>query len=198
MVKRNRLFAILIALGVCMACVAETSVMPVNSSENRMSEICIKLNPKIPMPEFTYILEEGFSRHGIATKIRKNITPDCEYSLIYTAQIDKPDTKPVLNDVHLAIYRGAQLIGYADRDPPKGLLQGGGVELTRWDTTRAKIEPMLDELLQSFSPTALMTPGSTLSVAPPASSPAAPLPLAVSPPMPTSSPSSMMPVPIAP
>lgn len=135
--------AAVVALGVCLSGCATVSVKPVDISENQISEVCIKLNPKVIVPEFTDILEEGFLRHGIKTKIYAEIPPQCNYSLTYVA-FQKWDFVLYLSSARLDLYKGDRLIGYANRDG------GNGLAFSKFDSTRTKINPMIDQLLAGY------------------------------------------------
>lgn len=130
-------------------CTTTVLVKPVNRSENNITLVCIKQNPKVIVPDFIEILQEGFARHGIKTQLYSDIPESCEYSLTYTAT-QKWDFKLFMSDAHLALYKGPRLIASADRDAPSGVFGGGGINPSKWDSTRSKLDPMIDEILKEF------------------------------------------------
>ena len=143
-------FIALLVLTMCVGCIT-VSGKPVAKTEEKIQLVCIKRNPKVIVPEFTEILEEGFSKHGIATKFYEEVPSTCTHRLTYTAR-QKWDVVRFLSDAHLALYKGDILIGYADRSTSGGIFGGGGIDPAKWKSTRSKLEPMIDELLENIAP----------------------------------------------
>ncbi|MEO9077960.1 MAG: Sbal_3080 family lipoprotein [Rhodanobacter sp.] len=125
------------------------SVKPVNPANYKIAKVCIKNNPKVIVPDFANILEEGFKRHGIEAETYSEIPASCKFSLTYTAT-QKWDGAMVLNDVHLALFKGTLLIGAIDRDAPSGIFGGGGFSLNKWGSARSKMDPLMDKFLGEF------------------------------------------------
>ncbi len=144
--KRNVL-ATLGCLIFVVGCSSTVSVQPIDVSVGKITEICIERNSKVIVPQFTDALQEGFSRHGIITKIYADVPSSCSYRLTYTAREGWAYVR-VLTGVHLAVYKKDQLIGAADRNSPPN----GGVNFSKWDSTRTIINPMIDELLGGIAP----------------------------------------------
>jgi len=122
---------------------------PVDGAQHKMTDVCIQITKKPVPSDFKYILKEGFLRHGIATRDYVNLPPDCTYWLSYHATTYSNHGPASLRDVHLAIYSGTSLIGYADRDSPKGFWGKEVTDLSQWDSTRSILDPLVDALLES-------------------------------------------------
>ncbi len=125
------------------------SVKPVKPANYKITKVCIKNNPRVIVPDFANILEEGFKRHGIDAETYNEIPASCEFSLTYIAT-QKWDGTMILNDVHLALFKGSLLIGALDRDAPSGIFGGGGFSLNKWGSARSKMDPLMDKFLSGF------------------------------------------------
>lgn len=107
--------------------------------------ICIKHNPKVLVSDFVPVVQEGFARHGIETRVYKQAIPraECQYLLTYSARRSW-DMAPYLSQAEL------QILG-PDRQELASAnyhLRGkGGLSLMKWQGTKAKIDPLLDQLL---------------------------------------------------
>jgi hypothetical protein len=119
-------------------------VRPVDTSV-KASHICIKENPRVWVSDFVRVLRDGFGRHGISTEVFSGTPPArCEYVLSYTA-LQLWDFAPYLSHAELRIEKGGRQVAYAEYH-----LRGkGGLSLMKWQGTRAKMDPLIDELLKS-------------------------------------------------
>ncbi|HBM90831.1 MAG TPA: hypothetical protein DD400_03005 [Rhodospirillaceae bacterium] len=143
--------AVLGLLILCSGC-AEIRAQAFNKKQYKISEVCIQSNKKSLPYDFEYILKEGFLRHGIATKVYADIPQDCEYRLLYVATTYKKHSSKSLRNVHLALYKGDTLIGFADRDSPDGFLGKKVTDLSKWDSMRSIIDLLVDGLLGEDQP----------------------------------------------
>lgn len=127
------------------ACTSVT-VMPVQRSEN-LQHICIVNNPKVTVADFVPALEEGFQRHGISTSLVGEAShTDCDTTLAYTA-LRSWDVVTYLSHAELQLWRNGAVIGSAQYH-----LKGkGGLALTKWASTRDKMNPVIDELMGESS-----------------------------------------------
>lgn len=131
-----------------------TQVTPLQSASDHM---CIEENPKVQVSDFVPVLQEGFARHGIETQLYAKIPREqCAYVVTYTARRSW-DMVPYLSTAEIVILGPRrQTLAKANY-----LLRGkGGLSLMKWQGTKSKIDPVIDELLG----------GAQLSVAAPASS----------------------------
>lgn len=122
------------------------NVRPVDSSL-ALSHVYIQKNNSVAVQDFLTVLVDGFSRHGISTTV---VTPDYrsqenDFILLYTA-FNKWDFTTYLSSAEIELYRDKKRIGYAQYH----LVGGGGLSLFKWQGTEAKIDPVIDELLQNY------------------------------------------------
>jgi hypothetical protein len=136
------------AIGVLMALAitgcTSIQVSPVASGA-KIQQVCIVENPKVAVSDFVDVLRDGFDRHHIATSVvSTNGARTCETTLTYTA-LRSWDFKPYLSHAELRLWRGGTQIGSAEYH-----LNGkGGFALTKWQGTKAKMDPVIDQLLQA-------------------------------------------------
>lgn len=126
-------------LGGCTA----TRVTPLKTAADQM---CIQENPKVQVSDFVPVLQEGFARHGIQTQIHSKIPrADCPYVVTYTARRSW-DMAPYLSTAEITILGPRrQTLAKASYH-----LRGkGGLSLMKWQGTKSKIDPVIDELLAS-------------------------------------------------
>jgi hypothetical protein len=106
------------------------NVRPVSSDE-KMTAVVIRTNPRVTISDFLDVLDDGFERHGIAA----TIVPE---------NADVKD--PYLTQATITIDKQGRRIAYAEYH----LRNGGGLSLTKWESTRTKVDPIIDELLQGI------------------------------------------------
>jgi len=111
----------------------------------KMSHVCIQENPKVLVTDFVQVVEDGFERNGISTKIiSNNATNECVYILTYTA-LRSWDFVPYLSHAEIRIEHAGRQIAYGEYH-----LNGkGGFDMTKWKGTKAKMDPVIDKMLQS-------------------------------------------------
>jgi hypothetical protein len=115
------------------------------SGDPRIKEIVIVENPKAQDPDFLAVLVEGFQRHGIATQVVKEAPATDAYVATYVAYRIW-DIAWYLNDATITITRGGQRVSQAIFH----LKAGGGFAPNKWASTKAKIDPVIDELLAQY------------------------------------------------
>jgi hypothetical protein len=132
-------------LVVALAACTTKGVRPVDPTAHRLSVVCIEENPKVIVDGFITVLEEGFARHSIRTRIVQSPSPpDCEYTLWYTAR-QSWDFVSFLRSAELRLRRGDETIGTAT------YRHRGGLAPSKWASPRSKMAPVLDELLAGFT-----------------------------------------------
>lgn len=131
------------ALGGC----TSVRVKPV-SAENRIDHICIQENPRVQVGDFVSVMQEGFQKHGITSQLYKEDTPaKCQYTSTYTARRTW-DMAMYMTDAQIDVLRDDRQIASANYH-----LKGkGGFALNKWQGTRSKILPVIDQLLAQFEP----------------------------------------------
>jgi hypothetical protein len=139
-------FKLLTAVALIAAGCTSINVKPVAPTAGLQS-VCIVNNPKVKVSDFISVLRDGFSRHNIATSVvEQSQAQACDVTLTYTA-LRSWDFKPYISHAELRLWRGGTLIGSADYH-----LRGkGGLALTKWGSTRKKMDPVIDRLLGSRS-----------------------------------------------
>jgi len=118
------------------------SVKPV-SSEEKVSHICIKENPKVIVSGFSEALEDNFESNLVTTQFFSGKKPDgCQYVLEYTA-LQSWDFVTYLSYAELKLYKDNSRVGYAEYR-----LRGkGGLSLLKWRGPKSKLKPVIEELL---------------------------------------------------
>jgi len=95
------------------------------------------------------VLKEGFARHSIATSVYSESATKptgCEYVLTYTAR-QSWDFAPYLSQAELWLEKDGREIGYAEYH----LVGKGGLSLMKWEGTKTKMDPVIDDLLVNVS-----------------------------------------------
>lgn len=109
-------------------------------------QVCIEENPKVIVADFLPVVRDGFSRHGILTEVVAAPAPErCEYVLTYTA-LQSWDFATYLSVAQLTLTRRGQTVATADYH----LIGKGGFSLMKWQGTKTKMDPVLDQLLQNY------------------------------------------------
>lgn len=136
--KGSLLAFALLSLSAC----TSVNVKPVDPTLTIL-HVCIEENPKVIVGDFVGVLRNGFDRHGISTEVYRGAKPGhCEYTLSYTA-LQSWDVGTYLSHAELRLERGRQQVAYAEYH-----LNGkGGFSLMKWQGTKTKMDPVIDELL---------------------------------------------------
>lgn len=117
-------------------------VAPVDRAAHPIGSVCIERNERVAVAGFLSIVEDGFSRHGIRTRTYSTglVPDDCRYVLTYTARRGW-DFVPFLKTAELRLRRDGLTVGSAS------YRHRGGLGLTKYASTRSKVEPLVRELL---------------------------------------------------
>jgi hypothetical protein len=136
---RISMMVMLAGLGLIAGCTAVT-VQPL---AERPAQVCIKKNPAVIVDDFLPVVQEGFSRHNIATFVYDLPPLACPYVLEYTAR-QTWDMAIYLVSADLTIRNSnGREVGKAHYH----LRNRGGLSLMKWQGTETKIAPVIDELL---------------------------------------------------
>jgi hypothetical protein len=127
-------------------CTAVT-VRPVNSAF-AIKQACIEDCQTMCFDgEMLGVIRDGFERHGITTRIYTGDLPaECEFHLSYMCNRTW-DMATYMHHAELRLYRAQEQIGYAEYH----LKGGGGLSLMKFDSTKSKMDPVIDELLSRRS-----------------------------------------------
>lgn len=123
------------------------NVRPVASGE-QITDVVIRRNPKVAVDDFLDVLIDGFRRHGITSKV---ISEDVELKDIYVVNYvayRNWDMAPYLTDATISIDRNGRRVAEAQYH----LKLKGGLALTKWQGTKTKIDPVMDQLLTGIAP----------------------------------------------
>ncbi|MDR3158444.1 MAG: Sbal_3080 family lipoprotein [Zoogloeaceae bacterium] len=108
------------------------------------SHVCIQKNSRVQVEDFVSVLEAGFERHGVTTEVFSGKKPGhCEFILTYTA-LRSWDISAYLSHAELRITKNNRRVASATYH-----LEGkGGLSLTKWEGTKAKMDPVIDQLFE--------------------------------------------------
>jgi hypothetical protein len=139
-------FLLLSLVSVLSGCTV-TKVTPVDSAL-RIKSACLE-NCKDTCfdGEMMGVIRDGFDRNGITTQIYNGNRPtECEYHLSVMCERTW-DMAMYMHHAELRLYRANAQIGYAEYH-----LKGeGGLALTKFGSTKSKMDPIIDELLSGSS-----------------------------------------------
>jgi hypothetical protein len=132
------------AVFVCGGCTS-INVQPVDRAR-QLEHVCIQDNPDVWVEDFLPVLKDGFHRHGISTEVFLTKLPDhCEFIVTYTAR-QTWDFANYLAHAEVKIDRDGQQIAFAEYH----LIGKGGLSLMKWQGTKTKMDPVIDELLSAY------------------------------------------------
>ncbi|MDR1889886.1 MAG: Sbal_3080 family lipoprotein [Zoogloeaceae bacterium] len=130
-----------IFFSVLLSACTSIQVSPIDAALD-VQHICIQNNSRVQVEDFVSVLEEGFARHGVTTELFSSKKPEgCEYVLTYTA-LRSWDLSPYLSHAELRITKNNRRVAEATYH-----LEGkGGLSLMKWEGTKAKMDPVIDQL----------------------------------------------------
>ena len=140
--SRLVLLCLLVAVGSFTGC---TSIeMKRLTADLNPTQVCIRENPKVLVTDFLDVLQAGFDRHGIVSKIVPADAPaGCEYTVTYTA-LRSWDISTYLSHAEIRIEKDGHEVAHAIYH----LRVKGRVMLTKWEDTPTKMDPIIDDLLK--------------------------------------------------
>jgi hypothetical protein len=134
----------LLASVVLCSCTA-IEVKPLAASP-KVSHLYIRENPKVIVTNFVPVMQDGFARHGISSQL---IAPEAsapgKYVVTYTA-LRSWDFAPYLSVAEIQVQKDGLPVAYA-----KYHLRGKvGYSMYKWQGTKTKMDPVIDQLLQNY------------------------------------------------
>lgn len=140
----SRMLLIALAFAAASGCSAIT-VRPVNTA-SEIRHVCIEDSEKTCFDgQMIGVIRDGFERHAITSQVYSgNLPSECEYQLSYMCERTW-DLATYMKHAELRLYKGKNQIGYAEYH----LKGGGGFSLMKWQSTKTKMDPVIDELLGS-------------------------------------------------
>jgi hypothetical protein len=120
-------------------------VKPLDASLN-VKHVCIQESPRAKKTDFVSVVREGFDRHGITSEVVYGTVPEkCEYVLTYNAKWTW-DFAFYLSHAEIRIDRDHKKVGYGVYH----LVGTGGLSMMKWQGTKTKMDPVIDELLKFY------------------------------------------------
>lgn len=154
--KLMRVLAISFAvIGAISGCAIQTTVQPIPPNQP-IAEICILENPKVIISDFLPVIQEGIQRNGLRSKVFREIPNTCTYVLEYVA-FQKWDFTPFMSEANIRLYHAQEIVGTANYKLPSGIFGGGGINPAKWNSTKEKLDPLLDELFKNYSLAKVLT-----------------------------------------
>lgn len=120
-------------------------VEPILREEN-LTKVCVIENKRVKVYDMLPVLVGGFERHNIITEVHETPADTCAYNLTYTA-LQTWDVVPYMSYAEVAIdAKDGRKVG-------SGVyyLKGkGGFSLMKWQDTKTKLDPLIEQLLQNY------------------------------------------------
>ena len=116
------------------------------SATLQVKHVCIQENPKVKIDDFVSVVRDGFDRHGISTEVvpyGRDVPERCTVILTYAA-VRAWDLAEYMHYAELRLESKGRRIAYAEYR----LVGKGGLSMMKWQSTRTKMDPVIDELLQ--------------------------------------------------
>ena len=138
-----RTILIVIVLSTLLASCTSIKVRPV-SNPSDIKHVCIKDGRQTCFDgRMLDIIHDGLQRHGITSEVYTGkLPPECGYALTYYCERIW-DLATYVHHAELRMYREKEQIGYAEYH----LIGKGGFSLMKWQDTKTKMDPVIDELL---------------------------------------------------
>jgi hypothetical protein len=130
-----------VALGAC----TSLDVRPIPASA-KVDKICIKYNEEVNVEDLVPVVQGDLADHGIQSVVFRAQAPsDCPFQLSYTA--DRWwDLGTYLVDAQISVWKDDVLFGSAHYH-----LNGhGGFSVMKWEGTKAKLTPPLNQMLKEY------------------------------------------------
>lgn len=137
----RKIFPVLVLLGCASACV-RVNITPV-APDPGFQQVCIEQNTTVLVSDLVQVIQEGFKRHGIASKIYTagSKPAGCEYVMTYTA-LRSRELPPTMIYAKFHLFKNGDPAGFAEWHLKAGL--------DRWKSTASKLDSVIDELLKDF------------------------------------------------
>jgi hypothetical protein len=138
---RTPIPGLLLALAATALACTHVYVQPVRGGPQALADVCIERNPKVRVSDFVQVLVKGFRRHGIETRVvQPPADPECDYVVHYSARRSW-DLVTYMNYAEISVKQDDALIASATYS------HSGGFAFNKYRGTRAKMDPVIDELL---------------------------------------------------
>jgi hypothetical protein len=134
-----------IAVGLAALAIAGCTTIQVDKVDPKlgMKHVCIEVNPKVIVRDFLPVVRDAFQRHGITTEMFSGTRPEsCEFTMTYTA-LQNWDMALYMHHAELRIERNGSKVASAEYH----LAAKGGLDMGKWASTKAKMDPVIDQML---------------------------------------------------
>jgi hypothetical protein len=140
-----REISVIVLLATALTSCTSIQVQPVERSLD-LKHVCIQENPNAEVDDFLPVVRDGFDRHGISTKVYKGDLPElCDFILTYISK-ETWDFGRYLHHAELRLERNGRKVAYAEYH----LIGKGGLSLMKWESTKTKMDPVLNEMLNAY------------------------------------------------
>ena len=135
------LLAIIASVGVTGCGTAKVSVSPL-SADLAVQNVCIKKNSGVPFEEFLPVVEDGFTRHGISSRVYLDDIPKrCDATVKYNALLAKDLGRPYLLLANIDMLNNNNMIARIFFHTASSFGSG---------SVKEKIDPLMDEMLVNY------------------------------------------------
>jgi hypothetical protein len=142
--KNVHIFFFILQFSLCGCTAVDVRPVPANQV---IKAVSIVKNEKVAVDDFLDVLVAGFERHGIATKVIPEATDSANKYVVTYVAYRNWDMAPYLSNATINIEKDGEQIAHAEYH----LKGGGGFSLMKWDSTKTKMDPVIDELLENFN-----------------------------------------------
>jgi hypothetical protein len=119
------------------------STVEVRPVKEPISKICIEKNDDVHVEDFLQVVEDGLHRQGVATELYAGARPaHCTYRLTYSVW-RQWDLTSYLSRAELRLDKDGTSVASGTYH----LTGGGGLDLGKYRGTKAKIDPVIDEMM---------------------------------------------------
>lgn len=141
----KKLLVLLITAASLASGCTSVEVRPVPSGLD-LSKMCIIENSRVKVSDMLPVLSNGLTRHNITPKVYAASVDECEYNLTYIAS-ETWDMAPYMHYAQVIIRsKDGKMVGLGEYN----LKSKGGLSLYKFNKTKTKLDPILDELLKNY------------------------------------------------
>lgn len=135
----RRTFVAIAAVAILAGC----STMEVRPLREPITKVCIEKNDDVNVEDFLQVLEDGLNRNGVSTEVYAGPRPShCQFRVTYLVW-RKWDLVPYLSRAEIRLDKDGTSVAAGTYH----LTGGGGLDLGKYRGTKAKIDPVIDEMM---------------------------------------------------
>jgi len=133
-----------LAMAMVSGCAPQQPPISPLGADLAVQTVCIEKNQTVQFEDFLPAVEDGFARHGIASKVYLDpgdMPKDCDYTAKYTAE----------RGWDLVFYlKTASVTVYQDKKKVAGLGYVLDGAFSKFGSAKSKIDPRMDEMLKDY------------------------------------------------